>query len=741
MIASRIALVGNPNVGKSTLFNSLTGMRQHIGNFPGITVEKKMGRAQLGESLAELVDLPGVYSLIPQQQSSQDERVTLNYLLHQPVDVVINIVDATCLERHLYLTLQLAEMGLPMLVVVSKMDLAKRQGIDVDVAKLSQQLGVPVVSITATQAQQSRQTLGAALSQATISNYQTKYSSTVEQQLGDVDHGKRLETLIGLINQQHLGELSDDIELISAGDRYQVCNELAQVVVKDPEQQRIRISERIDKVVLNPWLALPVFFGAMYLMFMFTINIGNAFVDFFDISFNAIFVQGFGDVLLSIGTPEWLKVILADGLGAGVQTVSTFVPIIACLYLFLSFLEQSGYLARAACVVDRLMNRLGLPGSAFVPMIMGFGCTVPAVMATRTLERRSERVITSAMSHFMSCGARLPVFALFAAAFFPHSGQNIVFLLYILGIGMAVITGLVLRHTLLPGSSSSFVLELPPYELPSFGDVLLRTWLRLKAFVWGAGRVITLVVAVLGFFNSLGVDGTFGNEDTENSVLSQVSQKITPVFAPLGIHEDNWQATVGVFTGVFAKEVVVGTLNNLYKTPGADTETEQTIPQQLMTALVSIKDNFAGLGDLLLDPLGISVGDVDNTELAADEQGVSSSTFTNMQGRFDGVVGAFAYMLFILMYIPCASATGTMVRELGARWAVFIACWSTMLAYVCSSTFYQLATVSQSPLHNIVLSIILVLVPLITVWTLRRARVKHWFNQSLTGGQHYAGAH
>ena len=555
MRAPRIALVGNPNAGKTTLFNGLTGLNQRVGNFPGITVERKVGKVKAGTFEAELIDLPGVYSLIPQQQTSDDERVTLDYLAQETPDLIINVLDATCLERHLYLTTQVAELSCPMLIVLTRADVARKKGIDVDRNALREQLGVDVLDIDATKPQSYLEEIVDRVNGAERCKLIPEYDNHIETWLSENNDASRLMGLVKLIDMHYRGEgpVAGDVELDIASHRYQLCNEISKSVITDPTVVAEQITAKVDNVVLNRFMALPLFLLAMYLMFMFTIHIGGAFIDFFDIAVGAIMVDGLGHLLNSLNAPPIVTALLADGVGAGIQTVSTFIPIVGCLYLFLSVLEQSGYLSRAAVVIDRLMNRLGLPGQAFVPMVMGFGCTVPAVMATRTLEQQSERIVTSAMSHFMSCGARLPVYALFAAAFFPSIGQNIVFLLYIIGIVMAIVTGLVLRQSILPGTSSGVVLELPNYEMPKLKPVLLKTWFKLKGFVLGAGKIIVIMVKCIGLLNSLGTDGTLGNQDTEKSLLSSFSKKVTPLFSPMGINEENWQATVGIFTGIFCK--------------------------------------------------------------------------------------------------------------------------------------------------------------------------------------------
>ncbi|MFB0974644.1 MAG: ferrous iron transport protein B, partial [Tolumonas sp.] len=374
-----------------------------------------------------------------------------------------------------------------------------------------------------------------------------------------------------------------------------------------------------------------------------------------------------------------------------------FIPVLAFLYLFLAALEASGYLARAAFVVDRLMRYLGLPGKAFVPMLMGFGCSVPAFMATRTLNSERERMLTNAMAPFMSCGARLPVYALFAVAFFPESGQNVVFALYLLGILAAIFTGLVLRNTILPGKSESSIMEMPDYELPRLNYIFLKTWQRLKIFILGAGKVIVLLVAVLSVFNSMGTDGSFGNQNNGKSLLAVAAQKVTPVLSPLGIQQDNWQATVGIITGIFAKEAVVGTLNTLYQSDvaGEEAAAEFSLWAKVTEAVETIPANLAGIN--VKDPVGLDIGDVKDQQAAAESQEVDISIYDNMQQHFAGAAGAFAYLLFILLYMPCSAAMGALFRESGRNWAVFVALWCNLLAFAASTLYFQIATFNAHP--------------------------------------------
>jgi ferrous iron transport protein B len=455
---------------------------------------------------------------------------------------------------------------------------------------------------------------------------------------------------------------------------------------------RRTLTDMIDAVVLNRWLAFPAFLAVMYLMFMFTINVGSAFIDLFDLSANALFVESPRHVLQAIGLPEWLVVFLADGVGGGVQLVATFIPVIGCLFLFLSFLEDSGYMGRAAFIVDRLMRQLGLPGKSFVPLIVGFGCNVPAVMATRSLDNQQDRILTTIMAPYMSCGARLTVYALFAVAFFPNNGQNLVFGLYLLGIAVAVVSALLVRRYLMSGEVSTFVMELPAYHLPTARGLLLHTWHRLKGFVLRAGKAIVTVVVVLNVVSSVGTDGSFGNQDTEKSALSAVGKTLTPAFSPMGIEPHNWPATVGIFTGIFAKEVVVGTLDALYSGPPAEADPEFNLFSSLAAAWATVPANLAKLSDQLTDPLGLDLGDLSDSATQAADQEVTTSTLDAMRAGFATDLAAFSYLVFVLLYIPCVATVGAVYKELGGFWASFSTAWSLIMAYTLAVLCFQIGS-------------------------------------------------
>jgi ferrous iron transport protein B len=471
-------------------------------------------------------------------------------------------------------------------------------------------------------------------------------------------------------------------------------------------QQRGRagrnLSDAIDHVVLSRVWGIPLFLAVMYLMFVFTINIGGAFIDFFDGVATALFVDGLGTLLTSLGAPDLLRLLLADGIGGGLTVVATFIPIIASLYIFLSALEDSGYMARAAFVMDRFMRSIGLPGKAFVPLIVGFGCNVPAVMATRTLENDRERKLTILMNPFMSCGARLPVYVLFAAAFFPNAGQNVVFALYLTGIAVALLTGLVMKRTLLAGASTGFMMELPPYHMPTLRGVMLRTWDRVNLFLREAGRVIIVMVVALNLLGAIGTDGGLDSGDSDASILAAASRVATPLFAPMGIEQDNWPAVLGVVSGVLAKEVIVGTLDAVYgRIAAEDAATGADQPFHLGAALAAaaatVPENLASVGRSLTDPLGLRVGDLNDRDAVAAEQSVASGTFGAMEARFDGRAGAFAYLLFVLLYFPCVATIAAIVRETGTAWAGFVAAWTTGIAYITATFFYQAATFERHP--------------------------------------------
>ena len=649
-----IAIAGNPNCGKTALFNALTGSRQHVGNWPGVTVEKKEGYFELGGRHIRVVDLPGTYAIFA---NAEDERAALDYLLSREADLIINIVDATNIERNLFLTSQLADMHLPMVIAVNMMDIAEHRGIVLDLQALSETYGIPCIPLSAVSDKsvmnfvgEMAHVLAAPMPLPKPMVYADKVEEAVkllEPKVAPVakllNADDRWVALMYLGNEKSYADkfaeagvtidkaevtrlLGEEPEFAMAESRYSKSHEVAKAVIESSRTKKT-FSDKIDVVLLNRWAALPIFLVIMYLVFWIAVTIGSAFIDFFDVLFGAIFVDGLGYLLGDVlGCPSFVTAILADGIGAGIQTVSTFIPVIFFMFLCLSFLEDSGYMARAAFVADRFMRFLGLPGRAFVPMMVGFGCGVPGIMGSRVLESKRERFLTIFLVPFMSCGARLPVYALFAAAFFGKMAGTVVFLLYLAGVLFAIAYGLFLKKSLFQGQASNFVMELPPYHMPKFKSLMIHCWQRLRDYIWRAGKVITIAVAVLGFLNSFGivekmyvdVDGktteivqadegyqmvqeneageaenvalpegfvvdeskvvksnefTAGNGDSENSLLSVIGKAITPVFEPFGVEKENWPASVSLFTGLLAKEAVIGTMNSLYSMVGENAET------------------------------------------------------------------------------------------------------------------------------------------------------------------------
>ena len=608
-----IAIAGNPNCGKTALFNALTGSRQHVGNWPGVTVEKKEGYFELGGRHIRVVDLPGTYAIFA---NAEDERAAVDYLLSREADLIINIVDATNIERNLFLTSQLADMHLPMVIAVNMMDIAEHRGIVLDLQALSETYGIPCIPLSAVSDKsvmnfvgEMAHVLAAPMPLPKPMVYADKVEEAVkllEPKVAPVakllNADDRWVALMYLGNEKSYADkfaeagvtidkaevtkfLGEEPEFAMAESRYSKSHEVAKAVIESSRTKKT-FSDKIDAVLLNRWAALPIFLVIMYLVFWIAVTIGSAFIDFFDVLFGAVFVDGLGYLLGDVlGCPSFVTAILADGIGAGIQTVSTFIPVIFFMFLCLSFLEDSGYMARAAFVADRFMRFLGLPGRAFVPMMVGFGCGVPGIMGSRVLESKRERFLTIFLVPFMSCGARLPVYALFAAAFFGKMAGTVVFLLYLAGVLFAIAYGLFLKKSLFQGQASNFVMELPPYHMPKFKSLMIHCWQRLRDYIWRAGKVITLAVAVLGFLNSFGIvekavdenaptnepagfEFTAGNGDSENSLLSVIGKAITPVFEPFGVEKENWPASVSLFTGLLAKEAVIGTMNSLYSMVG-----------------------------------------------------------------------------------------------------------------------------------------------------------------------------
>ncbi len=751
-----IGLVGNPNCGKTTVFNALTGAKQRVGNWPGVTVERKTGDYRQGSQEIEVVDLPGIYSLTA---SSLDEKISRDYVISGEPDLIVNIVDASNIERNLYLTVQLLEMKVPMVVALNMMDIVKQRHIKIRIESLEELLGCPVVPIIANK-DKGIDDLKITISKAAAAK---EVSSAIIEYPGDME--KAIEGLIPIVEEDAVREkidprwltvklleddemavgivgtkvgsvlaearkrveanLGNEADILVADGRYGFINGIYREAVQRTLEVRRTVSDAIDTLLLNRVFGIPFFLLAMYFTFMITINVGGCFIDFFDIFFGTVFVDGFGGLLGSLHFPDWLITLLAGGIGGGIQTMATFIPPIGFMFLCLSILEDSGYMARAAFVMDRFMRYIGLPGKSFIPMLVGFGCNVPAIMATRTLENERDRTLTIMMNPFMSCGARLPVYALFAAAFFPRSGSTLVFGLYLTGIALAIMTGFILKSTVLKGEASHFIMELPPYHIPTVRGVFIHTYDRLKQFMFRAGRILLPIFIILAFLNSMGTDGSFGHEDSNTSVLSAAGRAITPIFQPMGLTQENWPATVGIFTGIFAKEAVVGTLNALYSTMGEPEEGEEegfSFWGGLGEAFASIPAALSELGGTLTDPLGIGIDDdLTNLDAVAEDQDVSKSTFGAMVKGFDGRIGAIAYLLFVLIYYPCLAAIAAIYRETNLKWTIFAGTYLTLLAWAVATLFYQLGTFGRHPGGSLMWVVILFAAFGAFIYGLRRA--------------------
>ena len=741
-----IGLIGNPNSGKTTLFNQLTGSRQRVGNWAGVTVERKEGQFSTLAHQVTLVDLPGTYSLTTiSSQTSLDEQIACHYILGGDADLLINVIDASNLERNLYLTLQLLELGIPCVVALNMLDIAEKQDIRIDIDALAARLGCPVVPLVSTRGrgmeglklaidrrQPNAQTdlvlypprlleEAAKLAVEMPADMPAQQRRWLALQIleGDIysrEYAGHATDKLDVIRAQ-LAEENEDPALLIADARYQtiatICDSISNSLTAEPH----RLTAMMDKIILNRFLGLPIFLLVMYLMFLLAINIGGALQPIFDGGSAAIFIHGIQWIGATLHFPSWLTIFLAQGIGGGINTVLPLVPQIGMMYLFLSFLEDSGYMARAAFVMDRLMQSLGLPGKSFVPLIVGFGCNVPSVMGARTLDAPRERLMTIMMAPFMSCGARLAIFAVFAAAFFGQQGALVVFSLYILGIVMAILTGLMLKHTIMRGEATPFVMELPVYHVPHLKSLLLQTWQRLKGFVLRAGKVIVIVSIFIGALNSF----SFSGKEVDNindSALASVSRVLTPLLKPIGVHEDNWQATVGLFTGAMAKEVVVGTLNTLYTAEDMHQEAFDAANFNLFDELgtsagetwQSLKDTFSL--SVLANPIEASKGD---GEMASGAMGVMSSKFGSAQA-------AYSYLIFVLLYIPCISVMGAVARESSRGWMMFSVLWGLNIAYSLSTLYYQTVTFNAHPQYSLVCIFAVVLFNVLLMGGLRRAR-------------------
>ena len=651
-----IALIGNPNVGKTTVFNALTGLKQHVGNWPGVTIEKKEGEFEWRSIKFRVVDLPGVYGLTAY---SIDEKIARNFIVQEKPRVVVDIVDASNLERNLYLTLQLLEIGANVIVALNKVDLAEEKGYEINVKKLEEILGVPVVPMIASEGKglkELKERIAKSLDREprrieypNFEAYIERLTRVIEKDemlsrtynsrwlaikllerdedaRGIIEKSRKrddiLKELIDIFNSLH--RKYEDVELALADERYRIIGNIVErVLVK--KEERITFTEMLDEVLTHKYLGIPIFISLMWMVFKFTFDVSAPFSDIIDWFFGWL-----GDAVGSHIANDALASFLRDGIIAGLGSVLVFLPPIAFLFLAFSWLEDSGYMARAAFVMDRVMHRFGLHGKSVIPMIMGFGCNVPAIMATRTLEDEKDRLLTILVNPLMSCGARLPVYALFAGAFFAGSEGTVITSMYLLGIALALVIAWLFRKLLFKGEPSYFVMELPPYNRPNWGAILGNAWTRTEKFLRKAGTIIFAGVVMVWILSVMGPGGYLGSEALENGELlarswvAVIGHALQPVFSPMGW---DWKAGVALFFGFIAKEIVVGTLGVLY-----------------------------------------GVGEENLAQTIA-----ASGAFTP--------ITAYAFMTFVLIYVPCLATIGVIKQEAGWKWALFAVVYELVLAY------------------------------------------------------------
>ncbi|MBR7889301.1 ferrous iron transport protein B [Marinomonas sp. A79] len=657
-------LVGNPNTGKTTLFNKLAGTRQKVGNWAGVTVDCKTGVFVSAGERVDMTDLPGIYSL-NNQTGGMDEVVARRFLTESDYDVIVNVVDATNLKRNLKLTQELVALGRPMVIVLTMTDLARKLNVMPDVERLSKNIGVPVIDgyeLSMADLQAKLLALFYALPTALDSLLKNTASAPTK-----------------------VPEVSTWLHNVQSGTgRVQAKN----------------ITDKIDQIVLHPWFGIPIFLLAMYAMFAVAIGVGTLFIDPIDSFAGYWFVTFPSYWMAQIGVPHWVIVLLANGLGGGVQLVASFIPVIGFLYLCLSILEDSGYMARAAFIVDRIMSSIGLPGQAFIPLLLGFGCNVPSIMATRSLTNVRQRMLTMAMAPFMSCGARLAVYVMFVSVFFRENGGVLVFGLYLLGIVMAVGTAWIFRKQLFRNVRVSVLMEMPHYHRPRWSNVGLSSWHKVRGFILRAGKTIVLVSAVLTILNAVPPWQTSDDSEASSapSALAQIGQVITPMFSPIGMGEENWPAAVGIFTGILAKEAVVGTMDTLYSSlnskesgdlGGTAADYESPL-SNLVSVVTLLGSNLAGVVTTLTDPLGL-------TSVSEAKSQAMTPGHSNMIALFDGWKGAFSYLVFVLLYTPCAATIGALMKEGGLLWTSVVVAWSTSVAYVTAVFSFQLLTFTEHP--------------------------------------------
>ena len=677
-MAIKIALAGNPNCGKTTLFNALTGSNQFVGNWPGVTVEKKEGKLkkQYGGNGDDVIimDLPGIYSLSPY---TLEEVVARNYLIGERPDAILNLVDGTNIERNLYLSTQLMELGIPVVMAVNMIDIVNKNGDKINVGKLSEKLGCPVVEISALKltgienatkkAIELAQKKSAAVAVHKFAPEVESVIETVEKKLTDVPEEQKRFFAIKLLEKddkipaqmksvpdvsaeikQLEAAMDDDTESIITNERYTYISSIIKECYTKKEGQKLTTSDKIDKIVTNRWLALPIFAVVMFIVYYVSVTTVGAFVTDWtnDVLFGEIIPPAIESGLNAIGCADWLQGLILDGIVAGVGAVLGFVPQMLVLFIFLAFLESCGYMARVAFIMDRIFRKFGLSGKSFIPMLIGSGCGVPGVMASRTIENDRDRKMTIMTTTFIPCGAKLPIIAMIAGAFFNNSGW-VATSAYFVGIAAIICSGIILKKTkMFAGDPAPFVMELPAYHWPTVSNVLRSMWERGWSFIKKAGTIILLSTIVLWFLMSFGWEsGSFGMvEELNNSILASIGSVIAWIFAPLGWTQagEGWKMAVAAVTGLIAKENVVATFGMLY--------------------------GFA--------------------EVAED----GAEIWGNLAAAMTPIA-AYGFLVFNLLCAPCFAAMGAIKREMNnAKWFWFAIGYQCGLAYVVSLCIYQIGT-------------------------------------------------
>lgn len=703
-----VAVAGNPNSGKSTLINAIAGTRLHVGNWAGVTVEKKEAIFDFQGRTVRLVDLPGTYSLSPY---TQEEIIARDYLVHERPDLIINVVDATNLERNLYLTVQLLELGIPVVMALNIFDEAEAKGYSIDVQGMEAMLGITVVPTSAIRKTGLDKLLTAVIAAADDSGRhrpkQLSYGDDIESALlqleGDLEVGhaavldafprrwlllklmegdEQLRSQLGLQVSfdsngavQHLQKAhGDDLEGLMADARYSLATGLCREVLKKPDLRKMELTEKIDRIVLNRFLGIPIFLAAMWLVFKLTFDLSSPFADWLDAMTSGPFKRWAEAILGGIGAPDWTVSLVNEGIISGVGFVLVFVPVIFAMMFFITFLEGSGYMARAAFVMDRAMHAIGLHGKSFIPMLLSFGCNVPGVYATRTLENPRDKALTALLLPLMSCGARLPVYVLFVAVFFPNNSGTVIWSLYILGIILAMVMGLVFKKTLFRGEAPLFIMELPPYRMPSLRSLCIHTWEKGKHFLIKAGTYIMAVSILVWFMLNL----PWGVENKRDSYLGKTGAAVAPIFQPLGF--GTWEAASSLITGVIAKEIVVGTMGEIYAP-----EQEESVDGPKPTLTEDLKEMVVSFGGAAKTAVTSTLG-----LTAEDEQEEEPTKLMAAVRAGFTPLSSYAFMAFVLLYMPCVIVGIAMRHEFGTwKWTALAFSYQTALAYVVALIIYQ----------------------------------------------------